>query len=242
MDTSREDTTPDHGELEALHAFALWMHETRAQAVTAVVAALRAAPRGELDDWLAVMCRALPARPRGQGGVAGRLRALDDRLRSERTVPALDHPLVAGDDRRLRVLQREMQRACLVAVVQALRPGWGAVFVMHTVLGLTEPRIAAILGTTADAIVEMRRGAIRKLADYLDARCQHIDPRNMCSCASRVGVALQTRFIDWPDHDAPSERPFDAARRQVAAVYAELPAVRLSSAAAGELVAAARRG
>jgi len=86
---------------------------------------------------------------------------------------SLTHPLVRGEVRRLLVLQWELKRTCLTAVVAALPPMPRAVFVLHVILGVDLGRIAAICDTTADAVKVAWTRASHHVDDYLGARCQH---------------------------------------------------------------------
>ncbi|MBA3549631.1 MAG: hypothetical protein H0T76_24400 [Nannocystis sp.] len=142
-----------------------------------------------------------------------------------------DHPLVRGELRRLRVLESELKRSCLWAVLRGLRPMPRAAFVLESMLGCSLERISAVCGTTVENAGNARRRARRALEDYLSARCEHLDPRNMCHCHSRLGVALEQGFIDWPEHDehdaaSGDTRPGD----DLLTLYAALPLFRLDGA------------
>jgi hypothetical protein len=222
-------------DLDRLYSVAVWMYETRDAARTVTLAAVAAHPGHTLDELLGFVCRPLL----GQGarsprdGRAKRLRALDDVLRSSMTIPiSPDHPLVRGELRRLRVLESELKRSCLWAVLRGLRPMPRAAFVLESMLGCSLERISAVCGITVENAGVARRRARRALEDYLSTRCEHLDPRNMCHCRSRLGVALDQGFIDWPahdEHDAASGgiRPGD----ELSTLYAALPLFRLDGAA-----------
>lgn len=156
---------------DAPFVFAVWLTETREEA--AELAAAASGEHVELEAQLAALARDLLARRSG-GHERDRLRHLDDVLRSDPTVPvSLTHPLVRGEVRRLLVLQWELKRTCLTAVVAALPPMPRAVFVLHVILGVDLGRIAAICDTTADAVKVAWTRASHHVDDYLGARCQH---------------------------------------------------------------------
>lgn len=211
---------------DAPFVFAVWSCGSREQA--AAVAAEAAQEHTEPDAQLTALARGLLSRRSG-GHERDRLRHLDDVLRSDPTVPvSLTHPLVRGEVRRLIVLQWELKRTCLMAVVSALPPMPRTVFVLHAILGVDLGRIAAICDTTADAVKVAWTRASHHVEDYLGARCQHVDPANFCRCATRLGVALEQGFVRYPGHaDELPDTPVAGARHQdVVALYRSLPAVR----------------
>lgn len=202
-------------DLDALFSFAVWTYGTRDEAGAALVAAVRAAPDGGRERWLGRLWRGRPD-PR-KSGTTGRLQALDDVLRDQMTIQVgLDHPLVRGEPRRLRVLRAEVERACLTAVLRALAPAPRAVLLMNSLFGLSLAAIADITGMPRASVEGSHRKAMRALDDYLGSRCEHLDPRNVCRCAGRIGVALARGFIHWPDHDEQTEHDEHAERTEQA--------------------------
>jgi DNA-directed RNA polymerase specialized sigma24 family protein len=211
---------------DAPYIFAVWTNESREHA--AEVAAAAAASHADPEAQLAALVRGLLARRSG-GHERDRLRHLDDLLRSDPTVPVtLTHPLVRGEVRRLIVLQWELKRTCMMAIVSALQPMPRVVFVLHVILGLDLGRIAAICDTTADAVKIAWTRAALLVEDYLGARCQHVEAANFCRCGTRLGVALEQGFIRYPEHadELPDTPVAGATHRDVVALYASLPAVQ----------------
>lgn len=152
---------------------------------------------------------------------------LDDVLRSDTTVAVeLEHPLIRGDVRRLYVLQRELQRACLTATLGRLSAGRRAAFILTRILGFTHAAAAAILDSTEGGIQTAVGRAERELEMYLGPRCEHLDPRNFCRCAPRLGGAIHRGFVGWPERDdLASDGPLvSQGHRDVATLYASLPA------------------
>lgn len=150
---------------------------------------------------------------------------LDGVLRSDPTaVVDLHHPLIRGDVRRLHVLQRELQRACLTATLLTLPPAPRAAFILLEILGLAFDQAAEVVGSV-EALRTAHGRALRELDAYLGPRCEHADPKNFCHCATRLGVALERGFIGWPDRDdLASEGPLLAQRgREVPDLFAHLP-------------------
>jgi DNA-directed RNA polymerase specialized sigma24 family protein len=211
---------------DAPHVFAVWTYGSREQAAAVVteVAGTHADPEAQV----AQLARAAIARRTGNHE-RDRLRHLDDVLRSDATIPVtLAHPLVRKDVRRLQVLQWELKRTCLMAVVAALPPMPRVVFVLRTIFGLPPERVAAICDATEAAVATAWARASHHLEDYLSARCQHIFPPNFCRCANRLGVALEQGFVGYPEHEheLPDAPVADTRPRSVVALYASLPPVR----------------
>jgi hypothetical protein len=182
------------------------------------------------ESQIAALARGFHA-DRGRGE-RSRLERLDDVLRGDPTVPVtLSHPLVHKEIRRLLVLQWELKRTCLMAVVSALQPTPRLVFVLRAILGLDLERIAPICDLTDDAVKVAWNRASLHLDDYLGPRCQHIDAENLCRCETRLGVALQQGFIRYPDHadELPDTPVAGATHRDVVSLYTSLPAVRAPS-------------
>lgn len=224
-------TTISADELDALFSFAVWMFGTRESAAAALLAVAHDTPDGGRDDWLGRMWRARPAQR--QRATSVRLQALDSVLRDQMTMPVgLDHPLVRGEPRRLRVLRAEVERACLAAVVHALPPMPRAVFLMDALFEMGLAEIAGVLGVDVANAQAAHRKAERALDDYLGSRCEHLDRRNVCRCAGRVGVALERGFIRWPEHDEHGGAPGVRAPG-LAALIAALPKFRRDASVAG---------
>lgn len=152
---------------------------------------------------------------------------LDDVLRSDTTVAVeLDHPLIGGDVRRLYVLQRELQRACLTTTLGRLSAGRRAAFILTRLLGFTDAAAAAILDSTEGGIQTAVGRAQRELEMYLGPRCEHLDPRNFCRCAPRLGGAIRRGFVGWPERDdLAGDGPLvSQGHRDAGSLYATLPA------------------
>jgi DNA-directed RNA polymerase specialized sigma24 family protein len=238
MYPSRERPGAD---LVLLHAVAVWLCDSREQALAQVQALVAAQPRRGLTGWLSDLIRTLVqdeqrARPavrapglRQSGG--DRFDALAGLLSLERQVAVgLDHPLVAREPRRLQVLQWQLKRGCLAAAVRALWPTRRAMFVLLHVFALPIARVAEIFETTPTSIRVTNSRTLRTLAGYLGPRCQHLAADNPCRCEDRLGGALADAFVAWPASDLDEQVAkaplFDGQRRDVAALYAGLPAVQ----------------
>lgn len=229
-----------HADVAAFYVFAVWMLDTREQALVEVAAGVRAAPGAGLTVWVADLIRKLAlAEPRGRGR-DDRFAALGELLRVDHSIAVgLDHPAVAGDVRRLHVLQWEVKRACLSAAVRALWPTRRGMFVLMHVLGRGVAEVAALFETTVPSIRITNARTLRTLEDYLKTRCQHLNPGNPCTCEDRLGVALEHAFVGWPAHaEDPATAPYDGQTRELAALYRSLPAVTLDEHATSVLRAA----
>lgn len=210
---------------DALYTFAVWTYGSREHAAEALAAASLA--DADSEARLATLVRGLLWKR--SGPERDRLRRLDDVLRSDPTIPVtLAHPLVFKQARRLIVLQWELKRSCLMAVLAALPPMPRVVFVLRVLLGLDAARVAGICGASDDAIKVAWTRASLHLEDYLGPRCQHVDAANMCRCETRLGVALARGFIRYPEHEGefPDTPVAGVTHHDVAALYAALPPVR----------------
>ncbi len=230
-------STIDRPELETLYVFAVWMFDTRDVARERAAEVVRAAPDGDLMAWVAALIRALSlSEPRGRGR-ADPFAALAELLSLDHTVPVtLEHPAVAGDVRRLHVLQWELKRACLAGAVRALWPTRRALFVLLHVLMLPAAWVAAMFETSVSSVRITNARTLRTLQGYLKGRCQHLDPGNACTCEARLGVALDADFVGWPAQvEAPDRPPCDGERHELASLYHSLPQFRLDERSAAVL-------
>lgn len=147
---------------------------------------------------------------------------LDDVLRAEesRTVDPAEPP-IAGDLTRIPALIGEVRRYCLGSVLRTLSPSVRVAFVLVDVLGVAPVAAAAMLNTR-DSALQVRLGrARRSLAEYLGPRCAHLGRRNPCTCAGRLGRALDAGFVTLPRRPVaePPPGPFTSP----AALYQALP-------------------
>jgi hypothetical protein len=170
------------------------------------------------------------------------LSALDDLLRTELTISPGDHPQIQREPRRLHVLQWELKRACLFAVMRGVATGPRAVFILVHLLGYSPVDVATMLGVTPNSVrIHMTR-ATKILNDYLGARCEHLAPGNTCRCDTRLGIALERGFVRWPEHgdEMPQGPAFTGAHPDAGSLYRSLPGFGLDPGAT-EILAAARR-
>lgn len=228
------DRPPPGADLVLLHAVAVWLCASREQALAQVEGLVAAQPRRGLTGWLSDLIRTLvqdEQRAHLRQGGGDRFDALAELLSREREVAApLDHPLVAREPRRLQVLQWQLKRGCLAAAVRALWPTRRAMFVLLHVFALPIARVAEIFETTPTSIRVTNSRTLRTLAGFLGPRCQHLAADNPCRCEDRLGGALADAFVAWPvsehDEQVATAPLFDGQRRDVAALYAGLPAVQ----------------
>jgi len=59
---------------------------------------------------------------------------------------------------------------------------------------VTGGSLATVCGTSVVAV----RTTDSRLAGYLGPRCEHLDPKNPCRCAARLGNALEAGLTVWP--------------------------------------------
>ena len=212
--------------LEQLFTFAVYMLGSREHAAPVIEEVVERYP-GEPERWLAALVAPfLVKRPATR---VDRFAELDDILRTNSTIPIdLDHPLVNGDARRLDVLLSELRRTCLLTTLRGLTPQRRAIFILRHVLGLSVEATAAVCETTTDAATTAEGRGRRELENYLNVRCEHLDARNTCHCAARLGNALDRGLVGWPDHSLDASPRPERTYSAVTDLYASLPRVRLT--------------
>jgi hypothetical protein len=182
---------------------------------------------GEPERWLAALVA--PFLIKRTATRVDRFAELDDILRTNSTIPIdLSHPLVHGDARRLDALLAELRRTCLLTTLRGLAPQRRALFILRHVLGLSVEATAAVCETTVDAVTTAEGRGRRELENYLNVRCEHLDARNTCHCAARLGNALDRGLVRWPDRSLDARPRPETTYSAVTDLYASLPRVRLA--------------
>ena len=199
-------STADNSDLSRLYTFAVWMLGNRSDGLRRAAEVVAAAPGLGFVQWAQALLAMLTGASRKKNSRIERpperkvvLSALDELLRSDTTVTAGDHPEIQRDPRRLQVLQWELKRSCLLAVLQGLAPSPRATFVLTKILGYTTEEMASLFGVTEGSIDTNMHRAHKLLNEYLGARCQHLARGNTCRCETRLGVALRHGFVRWPE-------------------------------------------
>jgi DNA-directed RNA polymerase specialized sigma24 family protein len=220
-----EARAPELLDLSRFHTFAVWMIGDRARALARAVSVVQAAPDGGLAEWAMALLAPMARTKEKQGDRRALLAALDELLRTDLTITPGDHPQIQRDPRRLRVLQWELKRSCLFAVMRGVQPHPRAAFVLHRILGLSREEIAALFRITLNAVNINLGRAEKVLGDYLGARCQHVAPGNSCRCETRLGIALERGFVGWPEHrdSFPDAAVYSGKATEVGPLYASLP-------------------
>ncbi|MFH0903489.1 MAG: sigma factor-like helix-turn-helix DNA-binding protein [Pseudomonadota bacterium] len=174
--------------------------------------------------------------------MAGKLAEREAKDLPEITFDMLDETLRSDVTRRDRIatlteperdsLLWELKQGCMTAVVNCLPPSERVAFVLSVVLGFGDEEAAGVLSISGSAFkVRLSRARV-KVTDYLASRCEQVDPRNPCSCPSRLEVALDKGFVsaDAADRHRPSFGRYgssgnreDAPLRDVVAIYQSLP-------------------
>lgn len=217
-DTDIPPVSGDHEEHPLVVQFAAWMTGSQ----EAGAAARRAAGPvvADLTARLAALVRFFMKH-------RGRHSDIDEALgRYDPTaVLDLDHPLLRGDERRLHVLQRELQRTCLTSTLLNVPAGPRAAFVLREILGLPFEQTAQIF-TSAEAARTNYQRSLRELEAYLAPMCEHINPRNGCHCSRRLAGALERGFVRWTERsDLTDDSPLESqGHRNVRDLFASLPA------------------
>ena len=233
-----EDRSLEPSDLAKFYLFAVWMIGDRADALQRAAEVIRAKPSLDFLGWA---CALLDTVARHKAPDRSEvLSALDDVLRTDLTTTAGDHPEIQRDPRRLRVLQWELKRSCLLEVMRGVASGSRATFILVRIFGFTPERVAAALDITRNSLAISLGRAERTLDNYLAARCQHVAPSNACHCDTRLGVALQREFVTWPENsdEMPDTPVFAGTYSDVTSLYSSLPPFTPDPAALAALTAA----
>jgi RNA polymerase sigma factor (sigma-70 family) len=195
---------------------------------------------GTLGSWLLkIASHVVESRLPGAPEVSFDL--LDETLRSEATrtgeVRSLSNP-------EREYLLWELKQGCMTSVVNCISPGERVAFVLGAILGTPDEEAAAILGIKPSAYKVRLSRARKKISDYLQPRCEHVDPRNPCHCPSRIGVALQRGFIAPPAQPVVQLRTFERAERgrDPSEIYRTLPVPEVPAELRERIRAAAASG
>jgi len=226
-------------ELPGLYAFAYHMCGNRAEAQRYLQALAReAAIQGETSileqsnpgkTLLGMLARNLEE---GLGRKAEQsFDVLDQILRSDITRPIDLRNDGTTDPTRVHLMLWELKRTCLTSVMGCLPPGVRLSFVLTDLLGYSPVDASNLLHIKESAYRVRLTRARKRIEDYLTPRCYHVDRQNPCTCAGRLAIAVDARFIDPPLHtlDIPHE-PHDAdgPRRDMGSLYRGLPQVKLT--------------
>ena len=117
---------------------------------------------------------------------------LDEMIRYD---PTQTGALESFSDPQRNIMLWELKQGCLTAVLNCLPPGERIAFVLSEMLGKSTEEASEILGIKASALRVRISRAQKKISEYLDPRCEHVNPANPCHCPSRIGVALKRGFI-----------------------------------------------
>ncbi len=232
-----ENPSLELSDLAKFYLFAVWMVGDRASALQRAAEIIREKPNLDLLGWACCLLEVVRSKAPPRGDV---LSTLDDLLRTDLTITVGDHPAIQRDPRRLRVLQWELKRSCLLEVMSAVAPGPRATFLLIRMLGFTAERVAAAFGIMENSLDIHLGRAERVLDNYLSARCQHIAPSNICHCDTRLGVALAKEFVRWPEdsREMPDAPVFTVTHSNPGSLYRSLPRFTPDPAAMATLTAA----
>lgn len=121
----------------------------------------------------------------------------------------------------------ELKRTCLARTLGCVNPSPRLAFIYCDVYGATIEDAAQVFEIRADAIRLRLTRARQVLSGYLESRCVHFDPDNVCTCTGRLGIALRKGFISArPAHPAPAGSHRGQVARTPAELYARLPIVQ----------------
>lgn len=165
---------------------------------------------------------------------------LDNVLRSDITRPIdLSGGALDGQPGKVHLMLWELKRTCLSATLCCLPPGVRVSFVLTDLLGYSPAEAAEILRIKESAYRVRLTRARKRVEDYLNPRCYHVDPQNPCTCTGRLVIAIDAEFVKPPPHtlDIPHD-PHDAdgPRRDMGSLYRNLPKVQLSEAETAALL------
>ena len=154
---------------------------------------------------------------------------LDNILRTEITRPLdPDHQEVRGSAERVRVMLWELKRTCLARVLCGLPPSVRVAFVLTVVFGYSPAAAARLLFIRESAYRVRLTRARKRVGDFLSPRCEHMDPKNPCTCEGRLVIALDHAFVRFPPHlkDTPAgDHDTSHTGTDVELLYRELPGI-----------------
>ena len=168
---------------------------------------------------------------------------LDNVLRTELTKPVdITAEGIDGDTSRIHYMFWELKRTCLTAVMGCLPPGVRLSFILTDMLGYQPLEAAELLEIQESAYRVRLTRARKRIEDFLTPRCYHVDRGNPCNCESRLGIAMDAKFVRPPPHDLdtpPPSEPYDhePPRRDMGALYRSLPRTALAPDKAAALLA-----
>ena len=227
-------------EIPRLYAFAFLMTSTREEARLQVAEIVKAATREQqtlrADDNASKTLLAMLARhfeKHYSRKSEHSFDSLDLILRSDITRP-IDLKAVGLTDAPLEfhLIQWELKRTCLTAVLSCLPPGVRLSLLLTDVLEIDPDQAAEILGIKPSAYRVRLTRARKRVEDYLAPRCYHVDRANPCTCEGRLMIALDANFVESPeDRDDIPHDPHDAdgPHRDVGNLYRRLPHARLTA-------------
>lgn len=98
-----------------------------------------------------------------------------------------------------RVLVGQVREGCLTGLVRCLPRDQRLAFVLTVLVGLSVEDAASVLECSSEAIKTRVSRARQRLADFVDRRCEWIDPANQCRCKHFVQYSLQRGLIPGID-------------------------------------------
>lgn len=219
-------------ELPSLFAFAFLACASRSDAFKFVAAALAAV----VEDPDIVLSAPQPADALLQQLVL----VVEEQLgrRAERRLDVLntlheriewipDHPPVTGA--LATILLAELKRTCLTTVLLHAPPSVRIAFILVDLFGYPTQTAAALLRTKEPAVIVRLKRARVRIGAFLEHRCEHLDPQNLCSCTILLPHALDIGFITpptVPQAAAHDPRPV----KDIGTLYRSLPGAALEEA------------
>src|SRR5512133_3365895 len=128
-----------------------------------------------------------------------------------------------------RILIGQVREGCLTGLVRCLARDQRLAFVLTVLVGLSVEDAASVLECSEEVVKARVSRARRRLADFVDRRCEWIDSGNQCRCKHFVQYSLQRgliRGVDSVDGSEPEMERFEAEidrMRRVTRLYESLP-------------------
>lgn len=201
--------------------FLAWMAGSSAKGLEVLNAAMnRKKRRVELGESMIDQCRAIrEAFARHQSDE----KLIDSVLDYHPTgVLAESDPPINGSKVRLFVLQHELRRKCLTAVLVHMASAPRAAWILHEMLRLSVNDLDQIFDGPEAASTNLTR-ARAYFEDTIRPRCEHVETENLCRCRSRLPNAIATGYVTYPERDDIPQEALQPQDHQFADLYRSLP-------------------
>jgi hypothetical protein len=230
---------PQRAELDHAFTFAAYVLGSRAAALPALRRAIESASDRERPVDIYTLLRlvrdAIGRAPGARSRPAAHTLPAVWNGEQTRELP----PELSTDPACSAALSGAMRRICFTAVLGSVAETPRCAFVLRYVLGLSDESVGRVLQTNPGNLTVLRVRARRPIEQTLGPHCEHFDPSNPCSCASRLGLAIADGSISTADI-APATDPTPSCSGELERLFRTLPVHALTDAEAAPLLAQLR--